>query len=88
MTDWGPPSTAALARASDPRVAQFWDKNRLVSKSMGEHDKGSVMWDYVAVYPRGAVWHQRPPEALYTGRPVARVVEPARNAIARALTAP
>jgi hypothetical protein len=44
-TDWGAPSTAALNRISDGRVAQYWDKHRLVSKSMGERDKKSIVWD-------------------------------------------
>ena len=50
-TDWSSPSTAALGRLSDYRAAQFWDGHRLVLHSMGEHDRRSVVWDYVAVYP-------------------------------------
>jgi hypothetical protein len=52
-TDWSSPSPAALSRLSDSRVAQFWDKNRLISHSMGEHDRRSIVWDYLAVYPSG-----------------------------------
>ena len=48
-TDWTAPSTASLKRISDARAAQYWDKERLVSKSMGEHDKESIIWDYIAV---------------------------------------
>lgn len=83
-TDWGAPSTATLNRISDARVAQYWDKDRLVSKSMGEHDKKSIVWDHVAVYAPGATWHQENP--LFADGPVIRVLQPAREAIAKALS--
>lgn len=84
-TDWTRPSTAALARIADPRTSQFWDKGRLISHSMGEHGRRSVVWDYIAVYPVGAIWKDQPPEALYHGGPVVRVTDPARTALAQAL---
>jgi hypothetical protein len=84
-TDWSAPSTAALSRIPDTRAAQFWDKSRLISHSMGEHDRRSIVWDYIAVYPAGAVWEDAPPQSLYDGRPVARVTQPARAALAEAL---
>ena len=83
-TDWIQPSTATLRRISDPRASQFWDKERLISHSMGEHDRKSIVWDYIAVYPPGALWTERPPEPAYHGRPVVDVTEPARAAIAKA----
>ena len=84
-TDWAAPSTAALKRISDTRAAQFWDKRRLISHSMGEHDRRSVVWDYIAVYPPGAMWEEHPPQALYHGGPVVDVTGQARGALARAL---
>ena len=84
-TDWSAPSTATLRRIPDVRATQFWDKGRLVSHSMGEHDRHSVVWDYIALYPPGAAWENGPPEALYHGGPVVRVVEPARSALESAL---
>jgi hypothetical protein len=84
-TDWPSPSAAVLGRLSDPRATQFWDKHRLISHSMGEHDRHSLVWDYVAVYPTGAVWEESPPPALYHGDPVVQVTEAARAAIAQAL---
>ncbi len=85
FTDWTAPSTAALRRIADSRAAQFWDKGRLISHSMGEHDRRSVVWDSIAVYGPGTVWNDRPPQAIYQGGPVVRVVEPARKALAQAL---
>src|SRR5207302_8520773 len=84
VTDWTHPSTATLGRISSPRASQFWDNDRLISHSMGEHDRKSIVWDYIAVYPPGPIWQDRPPEPLYHGRPVVKVAEPARAAIAKA----
>lgn len=84
-TDFASPATAALRRISDTRATQFWDKARLVSRSMGEHDRRSVVWDYIAVYPRGAIWNDHPPEPVYHGGPVVQVIEEVRPALERAL---
>ena len=86
-TDWFSPSTVALKRISDTRATQFWDKERLISHSMGEHDRQSITWDFIAIYPAGAIWKGSPPEALYQGGPVVRVTEPARAALDQALQA-
>lgn len=83
-TDWGAPSTAALNRISDGRAAQYWDKDRLVSKSMGEHDRKSIVWDHVAVYEPGVTWNQQ--AALFADGPVVKVLERAREAITKALS--
>src|SRR5262249_41862381 len=88
FTDWSSPSTATLGRISDGRVSQFWDKERVVSHSMGERDRGSIVWDYVAIYAPGAVWEDRPPKALYAGGPVVRVIDEARTALDQALKGP
>jgi len=84
-TDWASPSTAALRRISDSRASQFWDKGRLISRLLGEHDRGSVVWDYIAVYPANAIWRERPPKALYEGEPLVKVTDSARAALAQAL---
>ena len=55
-TDWSSPSIAPRSRLSDVRVTQFWDQGRVISHLMGEHDRRSVVWDYIAVYPAGARW--------------------------------
>jgi hypothetical protein len=88
-TDWTSPSASALRRIPDPRTAQFWDKQRLISHAMGEREgaRGSIVWDYIAVYPRGGEWTDRPPKSLYHGRPVADVVKPVEAALAQVLGA-
>jgi hypothetical protein len=84
-TDLASPATAALKRIPDLRASQYWDKQRLISHSMGEHDRHSVVWDHICVYAPGALWTDRPPRAIYEGDAVVKVVEPARAAVARAL---
>ena len=84
-TDWASPSTWALKRISDSRASQFWDKGRLISHSMGEHDDNTIVWDHIAVYPAGAVWQEHPPKPLYEGDPLVKVMAPVRAALAQAL---
>lgn len=85
FSDWSSPSTATLGRIPGAQAAQFWDKERLISHSMGEHDRRSIVWDYIAVYPPGAVWETSLPEPLYSGGPVIRVIDEARSALSQAL---
>jgi hypothetical protein len=74
-TDWMAPSTATLRRVPDIRAQQYWDNGRLLSKAMGEQDKSSIVWDSVAVYPRGLIWGEgAPPQALFEQGPVVRIV--------------
>jgi hypothetical protein len=84
-TDWTSPSTATLKRISDTRATQFWDRGRLISRSMGEHDREGIVWDYVAVYQSAVLWGDHPPHALYSGGPVVRVKNEVRAALGQAL---
>lgn len=72
-TDWSAPSSSALKRIADPRAVQYWDRRRLLSHLMGEHDRRSIVWDYVAVYSPGEQWGKAPPTAVYEGGPVVHV---------------
>jgi hypothetical protein len=82
-TDFSAPSTAALARVPDLRVTQYWDRNRALSHLMGEHDRRSVVWDYIAVYEPGAIWQDAPPTPVYSNQPVRDVIGGAKDAIQR-----
>ena len=86
-TDLAAPSTMTLKRLSDLRVSQYWDKEHLVSKSLGEQDGSSVVWDYVAVYQPGKIWEQGPPEPSYSKVPVIHGIDGAREAIQNLLQA-
>ena len=80
-TDLTAPSTITLRRIHDPRVKQYWDSSRVLSHAMGEHDRTSVVWDYIAVFKPDQIWTATPPQPEFTGRPVVRFIEGARKAL-------
>jgi hypothetical protein len=80
-TDLSAPSTVTLRRIHDLRVQQYWDKDRVLSHSMGEHDRRSVVWDYVAVYKPEQIWAEAPPQPEFKGRPVVRFIDGTRKAL-------
>jgi hypothetical protein len=86
-TDFGAPSTMTLRRVSDLRVSQYWDKEHLVSRLLGERDRSSVVWDYVAVYQPGKLWDHTPPEPDSSGVPVVRAIDGTRDQIQQSLQA-
>jgi hypothetical protein len=64
-TDWGRPSTGELARLSDPRVTQVWDRGHLIARQIekgadGRHpaccSRHGAWWDVIAAYPPAAQW--------------------------------
>ena|SRR5215471_4991042 len=85
--DFAAPSTATLARISDPRVSQYWDKDRLVSHLMGEHDDSGIVWDNISVFAPGTLWKDSLPQPTYSEAPVARVIDGAKNSIENMLAA-
>ncbi len=80
-TDLSAPSTITLRRIHDPRVKQYWDRNRVLSHAMGEHDRPSVVWDYIAVYKPEQIWTDAPPQPEFKGRPVVRFIAGTRKAL-------
>ena len=85
-TDLTAPSTASLARVSDLRATQYWDRKRDLSHLMGEQSRATVVWDYIAVYAPGALWQDAPPTPVYSAHPVREVISGARDAIQDLLT--
>jgi hypothetical protein len=72
-----------MARLSDPRVTQYWDKNHLFAtqlarrlKSDAEHprprccNQHGIDWDEVAVYRQDAQWGDQLPRAVFLDGPV------------------
>lgn len=86
-TDFAAPSSFALKRISDLRASQFWDKQRVISKMMGERDRNSIVWDRAAVYSADAVWDGAPPPPLFADGPVIQAIDGTRAALSRALAA-
>jgi hypothetical protein len=80
-TDFAAPSTAALARIPDLRAAQYWDRKRTLSHLLGEHNGSTVVWDHIAVYAPGALWHDAPPTPVYSDSPVRDVIGGAKESI-------
>ena len=87
-TDYSNPGMAILARLSDPRVEQYWDKNHLFAEKLGRRisadadepkpkcctSKG-IQWDEVAVYGRDAHWDERLPRAVFLNGPVVHALD-------------
>ena len=92
-SDVGPPTTSVMARLSDPRVIQFWDPGKILSRAMVDKSKrlgtiprlgdDTVIWDFVALFDAGARWDGGPPASRYHGYPVVDAVEGLRAALRR-----
>ena len=87
LTDYSSPSAGVLARLSDPRVEQYWDKNHLFAeqlahrlKSDPDHprprccDESGIDWDEVAVYRQDVYWDDQLPRAVFLDGPVVHVL--------------
>jgi hypothetical protein len=86
-SDTDAPIEETRARISDPRAAQYWDPDRLVSNQaqgvLSKDDRpmvgkpslarGPIVWDYAAVYPPGVRWEQQFPLPAFQGAPVVKV---------------
>jgi hypothetical protein len=84
-TDLAAPSTAALARIPDVRAAQYWDRKRALSHLLGERNRSTVIWDYIAVYAPGTLWQDALPKPVYSDHPVRDVISGAKDAVRRLL---
>lgn len=76
-----------MARLSDPRVTQYWDKNHLFAERLASRlktDEGhpqpgccnrhGIEWDEVAVYDQDAHWDGQLPRAAFLDGPVVHAV--------------
>jgi len=80
-TDWSPPSTFAMNLVPDARARQYWDPTHIVAKKLAADrrapqpeeeccERAGILWDLIAVYPRGAIWNERLPVAVLFNGPV------------------
>ena len=94
VTDVRGAGTAVLARVSDRRAAQFWDRAHLVSQAMGgppsfgpksgadiRFEMKKHVWDFVGVYAPGFRWRDSAASPSFAGAPVVEVVQGLRAAI-------
>lgn len=79
-SDWGRPTRPVLARISDRRVIQFWDRDHLIAKQLSAQlltkepsccRHSGILWDLVALYPKGTNWNDSEP--IYVDGPVVKV---------------
>jgi hypothetical protein len=93
-SDFMAPTTGALRRISDPRARHYWDDGHVLADVMKRDarppqpkheccDSDGVLWDLVAIYPKGARWDATLPPAVVFDGPVVRVTDQ----ISAALTA-
>jgi len=80
-TDFAAPSTATLARISDVRASQYWDRERVLSHLLGERNRSTVVWDSIAVYAPGTLWQDPPPKPIYSSGPVRDAISGAKDAV-------
>jgi hypothetical protein len=98
-TDFAAPLNRVLGLLHDPRVAQHWDPERILSADLvravnenpSRYDMEQpfpadfVVWDVVAVFGKDARWERDLPPPAYYGGPVVESIEGARKAIAAQL---
>ena len=85
-TDWEPVTTAVLARIHTRGVAQFWDHDHSaageLSRELASNPRGPKphcctvhgnLWDFAALYPKGALWQAAAPQAAFADGPVVDV---------------
>ena len=96
-TDWAPPTTFALGRIRDTRAQQYWDPDHLVAKTLAADrrapqpqedccEQSGILWDLIAVYPKGARWDERMPTAVLFNGPVVDVKGDIESRIVAPLT--
>jgi hypothetical protein len=80
VTDWSRPGAMVQSRISDSRVAQFWDKDHLVAKSLDQQlsdsqrsccRKNGILWDIAALFPENVHWGNSGP--TFIDGPVGRI---------------
>ena len=98
ITDTVGPNRIALARISDRRVTQFWDRSHQLSTHMGGPanfgpksgakillEMDEHVWDFVAVYSSGFHWQDSGKSPAFAGAPVIEVIGDLRSQLSTAL---
>jgi hypothetical protein len=81
-----------MARISDKRVIQFWDKDHAIAKQFSAqlHTQqpsccrhSGTLWDLVALYPKETKWNDSEP--IYVDGPVVKVKTALQNQTSKLL---
>ena len=87
LTDFARPMTFVLSRLGDGRVRQYWDPQHVLALQMAKDARppqptpdccvrSGILWDLAAVYPKGAVWaEQMPPAVFFNGSVVQAIAD-------------
>ena len=79
-TDISGPKRPTLSLISDPRTAQFWDKDHLIAGDIKRQLNGNrppcceqsgYLWDLATIYPRGGRWESSSPQ--YDNGPIYKI---------------
>ena len=93
-SDFMAPTTGALRRVSDTRARHYWDEGHALASVMKRDarppqpkeeccDSDGVLWDLVAIYPKGVRWETSMPLAVVFDGPVLRVTDQMNVALAK-----
>jgi hypothetical protein len=72
---------------TDPRVAHFWDEQKIVGTWFGKHpdysglSKGQVLWDAFLLYGAESRWDDKPSHLISTGRTIVAKREELRKSL-------
>jgi len=72
---------------TDPRVAHFWDEQKVVGAWFGkrtdylELSKGNVLWDAFLLYGAESRWDDKPSHLVSTGRTIVAKREELRKSL-------
>ena len=94
QSDFMVPTTGVLRRIPDTRARHYGDEDRIVASAMKRDarppqpkgnccERDGVLWDLVAIYPKGARWEATMPPAMVFDGPVVRVTEKMHGALAK-----
>jgi len=100
-TDWASPTSSTLARISDPRAIQFWDKEHLFGRELRHDllanpsaprpnccDRSGIYWDMAVLYPKQATWANSLPSPAFVDGPVVSIQASLREKLTAMLTSP
>jgi hypothetical protein len=93
-SDFMAPTSGVTGRIPDLRARQYWDEQHVLAKRMARDarapqpdpsccDHDGILWDLVAVYPKGARWDSALPAAVVFDGPVVRVTEKIEAAVGK-----
>ena len=93
-SDFMAPTTGVLRRIPDTRARHYWDEGHALASVMKRDARppqpkegccvsDGILWDLVAIYPKGARWEATMPPAVVFDGPVVLVTDQMNAALAK-----